>query len=186
MHVDAATIDATSNTVSMRTRGKMRLVTLDALDGRTRAARRARELIDAIEQDLGGGDRLSEGSRQLVQRAAVLGTFIESCEAQWLAGETVELADYLAAINSQRRVLATIGLERRAKDVSELSLAEYIARADSEPPEDLSDDDPAGEIAAETKDAPSSRRRPGKRHPGDDEPEAGFDRRDADLEEDPA
>jgi hypothetical protein len=117
-HADTVTIDAASNAVSTRMKGRMRLVTLDALDGRTRAARRAHELIEAIETDLGGGDRLSEGSRQLVQRAAVLGTFIESCEAQWLSGETVELADYLAAINSQRRVLATIGLQRRAKDVS--------------------------------------------------------------------
>ncbi len=100
--------------------GKSRLLTLGSLDGRTMAARRARELIDAIERDLGGADRLSEGARQLVQRAAVLGAFIESCEAKWLGGEAVPLGDYLAAINSQRRVLATIGLERRARDVTPL------------------------------------------------------------------
>ena len=100
--------------------GKARLLTLGALDGRTMAARRARELIEAIERDLGGADRLSEGARQLVQRAAVLGAFIESCETKWLGGEAVPLADYLAAINSQRRVLATIGLERRARDVTPL------------------------------------------------------------------
>jgi hypothetical protein len=49
--------------------GKLRLLTLGHLDGRTAAARRARELIEAIQADLGGGDRLSEGERQLVQRA---------------------------------------------------------------------------------------------------------------------
>jgi hypothetical protein len=113
--------------------GKLRLLTLTLghLDGRTAAARRVRELIEAIELDLGGGDRLSEGSRQLVQRAAVLGTFIESCEVQWLGGEAVDLADYLAAINSQRRVLATIGLERRARNVTP-SVAEYVATAADE------------------------------------------------------
>jgi hypothetical protein len=111
--------------------GKLRLLTLGHLDGRTAAARRARELIEAIEADLGGGDRLTEGSRQLVQRAAVLGTYIESCEAQWLAGEAVELADYLAAINAQRRVLATIGLERRARDITP-DLGSYIARKTAE------------------------------------------------------
>ena len=89
---------------------KMRLLTLSHLDGRTAAARRARELIDAIERDLGGGDRLSEGSRQLIQRAAVLGAFIENCEAQWLGGNAVDLADYLAAINSQRRVWRLLAL----------------------------------------------------------------------------
>jgi hypothetical protein len=36
------------------------------------------------------------------------------------------LADYLAAINSQRRVLAAIGLERRARDVMP-ELKAYIA-----------------------------------------------------------
>jgi hypothetical protein len=110
--------------------GKLRLLTLGHLDGRTAAARRARELIEAIELDLGGSDHLSEGSRQLVQRAAVLGTFIESCEVQWLGGVAVDLADYLAAINSQRRVLATIGLERRAREVTP-SVNDYLA-ADEE------------------------------------------------------
>jgi hypothetical protein len=110
--------------------GKIRLLTLNHLDGRTMAARRARELIEAIESDLGGGDHLSEGAKQLVQRAACLGAFIESCEAQWLGGEAVELSDYLAAINSQRRVLATIGLERRAREVTP-TVAAYLA-ADEE------------------------------------------------------
>ena len=75
----------------------MCLLTLDAIDGRTSAAKRARELMATIEADLGGADRLSEGSRQLVQRAAVLGTYIENCEAMWLAGETVGLASYTPA-----------------------------------------------------------------------------------------
>lgn len=106
--------------------GKQRLLTLDHLDGRTLAARRARELIESIETDLGGGDRITEGQRQLIQRAAVLGTCIESCEARWLAGEPVEMAEYLAAVNAQRRVLVTLGLERRARDVTP-SLSEYMA-----------------------------------------------------------
>ena len=127
MPADAPQVDAKHAADSpTKAAGKLRLLTLGHLDGRTAAARRARELIEAIEADLGGGDRLTEGARQLVQRAAVLGTYIESCEAQWLAGEAVELADYLAAINSQRRVLATIGLERRSRDVTP-DLKTYIA-----------------------------------------------------------
>jgi glutathione S-transferase len=127
MPADAPQVDAKHAADSpTKAAGKLRLLTLGHLDGRTAAARRSRELIEAIESDLGGGDRLTEGSRQLVQRAAVLGTYIESCEAQWLAGEAVDLADYLAAINSQRRVLATIGLERRARDATP-DLKTYIA-----------------------------------------------------------
>ena len=111
--------------------GKVRLLTLEHLDGRTGAARRARELIADIESDLGGSDRLSAGQRQLVQRAAVLGALIESYEASHLAGEPIAIEPYLAAINSQRRVLATIGLERRARDVTPTP-AEYLARRAAE------------------------------------------------------
>lgn len=111
---------------------KLRMLTLGALDQRTTAAKRARQLIETIEADLGGSDNLSEGSRQLVQRAAVLGTFIESCEAKWLSGKAVDLADYLAAINSQRRVLATIGLQRQPRDITPTleQIAKHMADED--------------------------------------------------------
>jgi hypothetical protein len=55
-----------------------------------------------------------------VQRAAVLGAYIESHEVRWLNGETVDLAGYLAACNTQRRILATVGLQRRTKDIGGL------------------------------------------------------------------
>jgi hypothetical protein len=118
--------------VARKSRGKARLLTIDSIDGRTLAARRAHELIEAIEADLGGRAHLTTGARQLIQRAAILGTYIESCEARWLAGQPVELLDYLSAVNNQRRVLATIGLERRARTVVP-SLEAYIAERASPP-----------------------------------------------------
>jgi hypothetical protein len=99
--------------------GKLRLLTLSHLDGRTKAAQRARELIDAILLDLGSD--ISEGTRQLVQRAGVLGTYIEDSETRWLNGEPVDLNHILSAINAQRRILATLGLERRAPRGTSLS-----------------------------------------------------------------
>ena len=71
---------------------------------------------------------------------AVLGTFVESCEAQWLAGQEVALGDYLSAINSQRRVLTTIGLSRVPRDVP--TLAEHLARLAALPPSPDEDDVP--------------------------------------------
>ena len=88
---------------------KARLLTLADLDGRTAAARRARELVGEIESDLGGGDHLSAAERQLVQRAAVLGAMIESEEVRWLSGDTIAVEGHLAAINAQRRVLQRLG-----------------------------------------------------------------------------
>jgi hypothetical protein len=99
---------------------RYRLVTLDHLDGRTHAARRTRDLIGAIESDLGGHDNVSEGERQIVMRAGVLGALIENFEAQWLAGERIELSEYLAAVNCQRRLLECVGLRRRPRDVEGL------------------------------------------------------------------
>jgi hypothetical protein len=43
---------------SFTRQGKVRLRSLDDLDNRTAAARRARDLVADLEADLGGGDRL--------------------------------------------------------------------------------------------------------------------------------
>src|SRR5665213_3619823 len=133
MPADTAQINARSAaTPPQKSAGKVRLLSLDQLDGRTVACRRARELVSSIQADLGGSDQLSEGTRQLVRRAAVLGVFIENSEAAWLAGQEAALGDYLSAIDSQRRVLSTIGLERRARDVTHQSLEEITDELEAE------------------------------------------------------
>ena|SRR5260370_290418 len=106
--------------------GYIRFLTMRDLDGRSRAAARCRELARELEVDLGGADRLSSAQRQLIQRAAVLAAQLEDFETRWCLGEEVELPDYLAAINVQRRILVSLGLERRARDVTP-SLREYLA-----------------------------------------------------------
>lgn len=127
--------------------GKARLLTLDALDARTAAAQAARKLIETLSTDLGGDDRLSEGERQLVTRAALTGAIVADFEARWVAGEPVPLGDYLSAVNVQRRVLATLGLQRRPRDVTP-SLAEYLASRSAEPSEDT-DEELKAEAASE-------------------------------------
>jgi|GraSoiStandDraft_41_1057321.scaffolds.fasta_scaffold4549873_1 hypothetical protein len=42
----------------------------------------------------------------------------EDCEVRWLQHKPVEMAEYLQAVNCQRRVLATIGLERRPRELN--------------------------------------------------------------------
>ena len=109
--------------------GKLRLVTLDHLDNRTLASRRVHQLIANITRDLTGDDdqsRLTEGTRQLVQRAALLAAIIESNEAQWLGGDAVDLSNYFAAINTQRRILCTLGLDRKAHDITPPSVEAYL------------------------------------------------------------
>lgn len=111
-----------------RTRqGRARLLTIDALDSRTAACTAARQLIATLSADLGGEDALSAGERQLVMRAALTGAIAADAETRWLAGQQIELGDYLQAVNVQRRVLATLGLQRRARDVSTPSVEQYVA-----------------------------------------------------------
>jgi hypothetical protein len=109
-----------------RTRqGRVRLLTLDHLDQRTAAAKAARSLVAHLTSDLGGDDQLSAGERELVKRAALCGAIVADYECRWIAGQPVELNEYLAAVNAQRRVLVTLGLRRRAVDVTP-SLADIL------------------------------------------------------------
>ena len=79
--------DAPRTRDTLKTRyGKVRLRSIDELDGRTAAARRTRQLVASLVADAGGPANITEGMRQLVQRAAVLGAFVEDCETRWIAG----------------------------------------------------------------------------------------------------
>ena len=97
---------------------KSRLITLNDLDQRTSAARRVREVMAAIESDLGGSDQLSTAQRILVQRIAVQAAIIENAEASWARGEAVDVSSYTTMVNALRRNLETIGLKRIARDAS--------------------------------------------------------------------
>ena len=99
----------------------MRLKTLDALDARTHAAQKAQALVSSLEADLGGAENVTVAERQVIQHAGVLGAVIEHQEVSWLAGEEVDESALLAAINCQRRLLETVGLQRRARDITPIS-----------------------------------------------------------------
>lgn len=105
---------------------KSRLLTFDHLDGRTLAMRKVRQVEAEIASDLGGPEGLSEAQRALARRAAVLSAVLEDAEARWALGERFDLQAYLAAVNALRRVLATLGLERRMRDAVP-ALHDYLA-----------------------------------------------------------
>jgi hypothetical protein len=103
---------------------KLRFLSLAKLDGRTLAARKARDLLRRIESDLGGD--LPAAKQELSQRAAVLGAYLEDWEARWLSGEPMaDVASYLAAANNQRRMFETLGLDRVARTAD---LSTYLAQ----------------------------------------------------------
>lgn len=104
---------------------KAKLLTLADLDGRTRAAQAVKQTITAIEGDLGGGDHLSTAEQQIIKRAAITGGMLEDLAARWLMGEPVDPGTYATLSNAERRLLETVGLKRRARDIVP-SLASYI------------------------------------------------------------
>jgi hypothetical protein len=88
-------------------------MTLDDIDRRTAAYANVKHLIDELEASAGGTDRLSPGERQLIQRCAVLGALLEDTETRWIRSGAIDPKDYCTVINAQRRVLETLGLQRR-------------------------------------------------------------------------
>ena len=105
---------------------------LTDIDGRTLIARRFRDVYAAITGDLGGAGDLSEGERQLARRAASLSVQAELIEARLVRGEQVETEDYVRLVNALTRTLTTVGLKRRAVDVTP-SLSDYLEAKDTGP-----------------------------------------------------
>ncbi|TGS95519.1 hypothetical protein EN814_16375 [Mesorhizobium sp. M2D.F.Ca.ET.171.01.1.1] len=105
--------------------GKVRLRTLADVDRRTLAAKEVFGLRDSIASDLGGADRLTAMEREIVDNAAMIGAMLKDAAASWLSGEPTDLSEFQTLANCQRRLLETIGLRRRAKDVTP-SLDAYL------------------------------------------------------------
>ena len=104
-------------------------------DGRSAWCRRLRDLLEAHIADLGGWDGISAGQLALVRRAVTLIVELERREvifAQAGQADDVALSVYQTSVNSLRRLLETLGLERRAKDVTPLS--DILAELDREKP----------------------------------------------------
>ena len=108
------------------TKGKRRTVDIPgipgAVDGRTRQAKLYAQAVADIAADLGGEDAISRAELELVRRAAGLSVLASMAEAKLLAGEEVDVSQLTAVGNAQRRLLATLGLERRARDVTPSAL----------------------------------------------------------------
>lgn len=93
-----------------------------SLDARSAWARRLRDLVAAHVSDCGGADNLSEAERTLVKRSAMLTLQLEFMEASFaeqdgVATET-QIASYQRVVNTLRRTLESVGLQRRARDVT--------------------------------------------------------------------
>jgi hypothetical protein len=109
-------------------RGKQRLQTLAHLDQRTRASRRAHELVAAFEAEI--GSKITTSQRLAIERAAMLTAIAEDAKARRLAGEAISINDIVRADGAAHRALKAVkalGNDQRAKPDGRESLAAYIA-----------------------------------------------------------
>lgn len=85
-------------------------------------ARRLRDLLALMVSDLGGSDNCSEAEKSLVRRASMLTLQLELIEQKWAqnGGEASDksLITYQRVANSLRRILESIGLKRRSRDIT--------------------------------------------------------------------
>jgi hypothetical protein len=105
-------------------RGKVRLLTRQDLDGRTKARKQFDAIAEGIAQDPGGVDRLSTVTRHLIEAFAGSAIVLQAINARILLGEPVNIADQSSAASTLVRLAMRIGTDRVAREIP--SLAEYL------------------------------------------------------------
>ena len=107
-----------------RTRIGTGATALAGVDGRTHGGRRYREVCADLVDHLGG--EATAPQEAIIRRAAALAIWCEQAETDQAQGKDLDIAAFTTATNTLRRLLADLGLERRARDVTP-SLQSYIA-----------------------------------------------------------
>ncbi|MEX6506957.1 hypothetical protein [Jiella sp. M17.18] len=104
---------------------------LDGVDGRSMLARRYRDILAQIISDIGGDP--SEAQSIIARRAATLAVWCETEERSLAQGSSLDISEFTTATNALRRLLADLGLERKAKDVTP-DIRTYMAARAAEKP----------------------------------------------------
>jgi hypothetical protein len=93
---------------------------LPGVDGRSPWVRRCKDVIASHLSDMGGIDNTSAAERSIIRRASTLTVELERLEVRFAtAGEASadEIDLYARVAGNLRRLLETVGLQRRAREV---------------------------------------------------------------------
>jgi hypothetical protein len=117
----------------MSAKAKLRLLTPNQLDGRTKARRIFDSICAAISADLApeGDDQLTEIQKHLIVSFAGSALLQQNLIAELLAGKPVNVAEFANNASSMLRGATRLGTERRRKPP--LTVDEYLRQ--SEPTE---------------------------------------------------
>jgi hypothetical protein len=95
---------------------------LPGIDGRSPWVRRCKDLINEfLGEQLAGADNCSPAERAIVRRTAVLITELEILEAKFATNNEAsseQLLLYGRTANTLRRLLLSLGLQRRQRDLN--------------------------------------------------------------------
>jgi hypothetical protein len=116
---------------------KIRLITRQSLDGRTKASRNFETIVNRIAADLGG--EITEIERHLLIAFAGSAVMQQHLIAKLLSGQPVDVGEFSNNASSLIRGATRLGTGRRARDLTP-TLAEYLrasapAGPAHEPPE---------------------------------------------------
>jgi hypothetical protein len=89
---------------------------LPGVDGRSVAMRRYKEVFAALISDMGGDP--SAAKEIIARRSATLAVWCEQAESDMANGLKIDIGEFTTATNALRRLLADIGLERKARDIT--------------------------------------------------------------------
>jgi len=102
---------------------------LRGVNGNSLAARRFREIVGNLADDVGGPDKVSEPQKIAIRQIATMTMRIEALQAQVLTGEFVDDEELVRLSNAVARLLHRLGLKKRPE--RKLSVPEYLARRDA-------------------------------------------------------
>jgi hypothetical protein len=112
------------------TRGFSGVLSIDALDKRTRPYRRYETIRGAVLADMGGEENTSEVQRQLISKFATLALQLETLESAAIEGNKIDLDLFGRCAGHLRRIAETLGLRRVPLQVP--TLAEHLAKLERE------------------------------------------------------
>lgn len=90
-------------------------------------ARRWRDLAANHANDLGGPAALSQAQQSLIRRVATIEVELEQIEGRLSKGEPCDLDVYARAAGHLRRILETLGIDRKPRDVTPPTVEQYLA-----------------------------------------------------------
>jgi hypothetical protein len=101
-------------------RGKVRLLTRQSLDGRTKARRDFDSIHHRILNDISGGDtsRVSTIQHYYAEAVAMLGLYLDDFNARRMLGQQIDLLALCQTITTMVRVASRLPNARVQRDVS--------------------------------------------------------------------